>query len=259
MSDQSAFSINPSLLLKSPLTPEHVPQEEHDITDQPPDIAPSPLNISVAAGPSPSPLTTVRHISPELPVQHIDPHFRDIFEGPEEAVKRSCMKRKRVLPRRRPRTRQYVRTVRSSSDRDDAGSDSEYLDSDPEDSANDDLHEGGTSAVPSSKRRRKADTYVKRTGRIRCEEPFCSRSFTRPADLRRHIATIHKDLSRREVYKETREEYRLWCKKCDAILGRVDARQRHESHGSCERSQAIMEARIRNGTIRGRASRGQLK
>ncbi|KIJ60736.1 hypothetical protein HYDPIDRAFT_116779 [Hydnomerulius pinastri MD-312] len=123
------------------------------------------------------------------------------------------MKRKRAAPqhRRRPRTRQYVRVAEEPPIKEE-GSGSEYLGSDSDDaeeSADDELYREIDSSAPPSTKRRRADIRQKSTRRIRCEEPFCSRSFTRPADLRRHIATIHKDLSLREVLKETREEYRL--------------------------------------------------
>ncbi|KAF9219288.1 hypothetical protein BS17DRAFT_430189 [Gyrodon lividus] len=253
LSDAQALSINPSLLITAPDTPEHGLYEDPIIEDKPRCIAHSPPHISMSEDPSPSPLPSVKSISSDPPVVNIC--SSDSSEGSAEAVTASFGKEEVAAQRRRPRTRQHVRATRRSFGR-DPGSDSEYLGSDPEESGD---AEGGISSTSSSNGRRKTNMYLKPARRLRCEELFCNRSFTRPADLRRHIATVHENLSRVEVLKETREEYRLWCKKCEVILGRVDARQRHESHGSCQRSQAIMEARIRNGTVRGRASRGQLK
>ncbi|KAF9234322.1 hypothetical protein BU15DRAFT_13665, partial [Melanogaster broomeanus] len=87
--------------------------------------------------------------------------------------------------------------------------------------------------------------------RIRCEEPFCNRPLTRPADFRHHIATLHKNPPRMEVLKETGMDFWLWYNKCEVILGRVDARQRHECHGPCECNQTITETHTRNDTIYG--------
>ncbi|EGO19832.1 hypothetical protein SERLADRAFT_401038 [Serpula lacrymans var. lacrymans S7.9] len=79
----------------------------------------------------------------------------------------------------------------------------------------------------------------------------CGLNFTREADLRRHEETIHSSVSLDEIYSETRERYRIYCNRCRAILGRVDARQRHEKNKSCGRSRMIREAREKNGTISG--------
>ncbi|KIK93103.1 hypothetical protein PAXRUDRAFT_58774, partial [Paxillus rubicundulus Ve08.2h10] len=107
--------------------------------------------------------------------------------------------------RRRPRTRQYTRAAQQSSGR-DPSSDLEYLVSDAEES---DGTEVDIPSAPSSKRRRKTEVPLRPERRLRCEEAFCNRSFTRPADLRRHITTLHNHLSREEVLKERREKYRL--------------------------------------------------
>ncbi|KAH7890384.1 hypothetical protein F5I97DRAFT_19745 [Phlebopus sp. FC_14] len=254
LSDASTLSINPSLLVKAANAKQPSTPRDSDLEDLHSCSSRTTSNLCLVPDPVQAPRISGTLMKSEHAVTGNT--SADDSDAPQEAVSKTVKNRKAVAQRHRPRTRQYVRIARQSSVKDE-DSDSEYLGSDSGDSADEGVH--CESSTRPSKRRRKADFPSKSPKRIRCQEPFCSRSFTRPADLRRHVATIHQDLSRREVMKETREEYRLWCKKCEAILGRVDARQRHESHGSCSRSLAIMEARIRNGTIRGRASRGQLK
>lgn len=251
MGDAPALSINPSLLVQVPDTPEHGPHEEPVTEDQPPCIAHSPPHIVVSVHPSPSPLS---------PLSSLDTHVASISscgnsKSSVEVVTMSPRQGNVTLKRSRPRTRQYIRAVEQSSGG-NPRSDLEYLGSDAEESDGTDMD---IPSAPPSKKRRKMDMPLRPDRRLRCEEAFCNRSFTRAADLRRHVTTLHKQLSREEVLKERREKYRLWCTRCGSILGRVDARRRHEIHGSCQRSRAIMEARIRNGTVHGRARRGQLK
>ncbi|KAF8841481.1 hypothetical protein BDN67DRAFT_1068446 [Paxillus ammoniavirescens] len=250
LGDAPALSINPSLLIQVPETPEHNPHEE-PVPE--PCIAHSPPHIGVSVHPSPSPLSPINSISLDTYVANVSSYGSP--ESSAEAVTMSPRQGNVALKRSRPRTRQYMRAVQQSSGR-NPSLDLEYLGSDAEES---DGTEVDIPSAPPSKRRRKGDMSSRPDRRLRCEEAFCNRSFTRLADLRRHITTLHKQLSREEVLKERREKYRLWCTRCGTILGRVDARRRHESHGSCQRSQAIMEARIRNGTVHGRARRGQLK
>jgi len=71
-------------------------------------------------------------------------------------------------------------------------------------------------------------------------------TFTQPADVRRHVDTIHKQ-ALLDAYQETGEN-RVWCKSCKWIFTRADA---HESHGSHERSQKLRDARRDHHTVHG--------
>ncbi|TFL04204.1 hypothetical protein BDV98DRAFT_364798 [Pterulicium gracile] len=64
-----------------------------------------------------------------------------------------------------------------------------------------------------------------------CEE--CDASFTRMADLTRHVSTVHQKQTDEEIRAERRPDHRRWCLGCSKILARPDARSRHED--SCVR------------------------
>jgi hypothetical protein len=74
-----------------------------------------------------------------------------------------------------------------------------------------------------------------------CPVAGCSQSFTREADVARHLATVlhnSDELSDAEVdqiYQEERDDSRRWCGFCFEILARADSRRRHETI-YCERN-----------------------
>ncbi|TFK40117.1 hypothetical protein BDQ12DRAFT_484181 [Crucibulum laeve] len=74
----------------------------------------------------------------------------------------------------------------------------------------------------------KRKSSTKRTSRaIRCSE--CSATFTRDADRRRHVDNIHKSKSEDQLREEHDDKVRRWCKGCNFVLSRLDARRRHET------------------------------
>ena len=85
-------------------------------------------------------------------------------------------------------------------------------------------------------------------------------TITRSADVKRHVKTVHSPRSSKvlddshvpkEEIEKYREKHRLWCKSCGVIFTQADSRRRHESHGSCDRSQASRDARRQNDTTHG--------
>ncbi|KIM54705.1 hypothetical protein SCLCIDRAFT_1221720 [Scleroderma citrinum Foug A] len=101
---------------------------------------------------------------------------------------------------------------------------------------------------PSTRKRGRAGGRSPRK-RPRCEVPGCGMTFTRPADVRRHVDTIHKQ-ELLNAYQEAGEK-RVWCKSCKWIFTRADARRRHENHGSCQRSQKLRDSRRDHRTVHG--------
>ncbi|KDQ52906.1 hypothetical protein JAAARDRAFT_197967 [Jaapia argillacea MUCL 33604] len=76
-----------------------------------------------------------------------------------------------------------------------------------------------------------------------CTGENCGKTFTREADLLRHLNTVihgDRDLNDEEIYKiyqEEREDHRRWCEWCYCILARPDSRRRHEAvPEACEKS-----------------------
>ncbi|RDB26019.1 hypothetical protein Hypma_006912 [Hypsizygus marmoreus] len=138
-----------------------------------------------------------------------------------------CIKTRRLA---RSRKSPYpVKIALPEVETDDDG-DSEYVPSSAED---DDYSPPGSPArVPSPNSSvMDEEPPLSRTPRSKQERKDvclkCNQTFTRAADLRRHMK-IHQRQSDEEILRDE-GEYRIWCKGCHRILARIDARQRHET------------------------------
>ncbi|KAF5382226.1 hypothetical protein D9615_004264 [Tricholomella constricta] len=60
-----------------------------------------------------------------------------------------------------------------------------------------------------------------------CTVKSCRRDFSRPADLDRHLKTVHNKKTKVEILQD-KSNKRLYCLACEKILARNDSRKRHE-------------------------------
>lgn len=81
---------------------------------------------------------------------------------------------------------------------------------------------------PTQKKRKPRKRQASSGKRVYCPLPHCGGSYTRPADCRRHLRTVHNHHTKEELYDETRPQHRRWCLGCNEMLSRPDARRRHE-------------------------------
>ncbi|KII85557.1 hypothetical protein PLICRDRAFT_56790 [Plicaturopsis crispa FD-325 SS-3] len=88
-------------------------------------------------------------------------------------------------------------------------------------------------------RKKRARVSLKHdTPRWPCSHAGCRETFSRDTDVKRHVATVHDNRGKAQIYEEKRDGFRKYCRFCAKILARPDARLRHEQE-TCKKNPAL--------------------